>query len=260
MIGIIHRFRLSSAAAGMSFGGHRLGVRPEKFFQRLRIPARDLANRIGSLAWLLAVPEVLPEMAQMIERVRIDSLLHGVGPLFICDGHIADRPSQRSPQSLNNFPHRWSFAHQRVDILSGRLGARQESCGHASYVFGAGERNDGVAIAPRQERAILLGHTAAHKRAYVFVIGRRLNMNGPNLRPIEDTIHQPMLQIAERGSVQKIAKRGIVRRALKLRIVHDQFQAGFASRRSKDGSRLKQPIGYWVGEVSALHAFHCRLD
>lgn len=52
-----------------------------------------------------------------------------------------------------------------------------------------------------------------------------------------------MLQIAEAGSVLEIAKDGIARRALKLRIVHYQFQACFASDVSEDCGCLEQTIG-----------------
>jgi len=90
----------------MAFGDHRFGIDPKKPFQRLWIPARDLANSMGSLALLLAFPEVLPEMAQMIERVWVESLLNGADPLLVCNGHIADWPSQRSAKSLDNLAHR----------------------------------------------------------------------------------------------------------------------------------------------------------
>ena len=58
----------------------------------------------------------------------------------------------------------------------------------------------------------------------------------------------------------EIPKRGIIGRALELRIVHHQLQACIASRCSKDGGCLEQPIGHRVSEVGALHSFHCRLD
>src|SRR5690349_24573265 len=47
--------------------------------------------------------------------------------------------------------------------------------------------------------------------------------------------------------------------ALKLRIVHDQFQTGIASRYCKDGSGFKEPISHGVGEICALHIFHSPL-
>src|SRR5271169_4558389 len=124
----------------------------------------------------------------MIERVRIDPLLHCFNPLLVRDGHIANRPPHRPTESFDNFPHCWSFAHQGVYILRRHARVSQKSCGYAGYVFGTGKRNDGLVIAPWQEGGILLGHAPADKSPYVFVVGRRLKMNGPDLRPVEDTI------------------------------------------------------------------------
>src|SRR5258708_38911851 len=111
-------------------------------------------------------------------------------------------------------------------------------------------------MTPRQENGILLGHASADQSAYVFVIRRCLKMNGPNLRPVEDTIGQPMLQISKGWSALEIAKRGITRRTLKLRIVHHQFQSRITSRCSKDGHCLKEPIRHRIGKVSPLYFFH----
>jgi len=47
------------------------------------------------------------------------------------------------------------------------------------------------------EGGMQLEYAPADKSAYVFVVGRRLKMNGTDLRPLEDTIGQPMLQIPE---------------------------------------------------------------
>ena len=58
----------------------------------------------------------------------------------------------------------------------------------------------------------------------------------------------------------EVAKRGIIWRTLKLRIIYHQLQSRIASRCGEDGGGLKQPIGHRVGEVSALHIFHSRLD
>lgn len=142
----------------------------------------------------------------MMERVRVDALLHGFSPLLVGNRHIANRPPDRPAQSFNDLPHGWSFVHERVYGLGGQARAGQKSGGYAGHVFGTGERDNGIAIAPRQERGVLLGHAPADKSAYVFVIGRRLKMNGPHLRPVEDTIRQAMLQIAKRGSVPEIAE------------------------------------------------------
>jgi hypothetical protein len=52
--------------------------------------------------------------------------------------------------------------------------------------------------------------------------------------------------------VPQIAKRGITRNTLKLRIVHDEFQARIASGIGEDCDCLKQPVGYRVCEIGAL--------
>lgn len=174
-----------------------LGIRPEELFQGLWIPPGNHTNCIGSLALFLTIPEILPKMAQVIEGVRIEMLLHGVGPLLVRDGHISDRPPERLGESFDNLAHGWSFAHEQVYVSGRQAGTGQKSCGHAGYIFGAGQGSDGVTRAPRQECGILRGHAAANQRADVLVIERRLNMNGPDLRPVEDAIGQPMLQISE---------------------------------------------------------------
>ena len=70
----------------------------------------------------------------------------------------------------------------------------------------------------------MLGDTPADKSSHVFVIRRRLDMNGAHLRPVEDVVGQPMLQIPEGGSILRVAKGGLARGTLKLRIVHHQVQ------------------------------------
>jgi hypothetical protein len=60
--------------------------------------------------------------------------------------------------------------------------------------------------------------------------------------------------------VLEIPKCGISGRALKLRIVHHQFQASLMSRCGKDGGCVKQPIGYWVPKESAFHSLNSRQD
>jgi hypothetical protein len=81
-----------------------------------------------------------------------------------------------------------------------------------------------------------------------------------HLRPVEDAIGQSMLQIAEAGSVLQIAKSGLARPALKLRIVYHQLDAGIACSRSEDCDRLKQPIGNGVRKVRALDIPHRGLN
>jgi hypothetical protein len=42
---------------------------------------------------------------------------------------------------------------------------------------------EGLAIAPGQKHGILFGHAPTDKRTHVFVVRRRLKMDGSNLRP-----------------------------------------------------------------------------
>jgi ATP-dependent helicase YprA (DUF1998 family) len=85
-------------------------------------------------------------------------------------------------------------------------------------------------------------------------------MNSVHLRPVEDAIGQSMLQIAEARSVLQIAKGGLARPALKLRIVYHQLDARIACGCSEDCDRLKQPIGNGVRKVRALDIPHRGLN
>jgi hypothetical protein len=85
-------------------------------------------------------------------------------------------------------------------------------------------------------------------------------MNSSHLRPVEDAIGQSMLQIAEAGSVLQIAKGGLARPALKLRIVHHQLDARIACGCSEDCDCLKQPIGHGVRKVSTFDIPHYGLN
>ena len=69
------------------------------------------------------------------------------------------------------------------------------------YVFGTHEWNDRLILAPRQEGGALLGDVSADKSPHVFVVRWRLKMNSSDLRPVEDAIGKPMLQVAQAGSV-----------------------------------------------------------
>src|SRR6476646_6814292 len=102
----------------------------------------------------------------------------------------------RVGESIEDLLHRWSFAHDRVNRF-GRNGSHQKGCGDPCYIFRAGEGNDCAAVAPGQKRSILLGHAPAYQGAQVFVIRGSLNMYGSDLRPVENVVHEPMLQIAE---------------------------------------------------------------
>jgi len=81
-------------------------------------------------------------------------------------------------------------------------------------------------------------------------------MNSAYLRPIEDAIGQPMLQIAKAGSAVQIAIRGITRLTLILRIVHHQFQACLASSRGENRRGLKQAVDHGVSKVGPFDVSH----
>ena len=75
--------------------------------------------------------------------------------------------------------------------------------------------NDGRILSPRQKDGALLGD-APDKSAYVLIVGWRLEMNSTHVCPVENAIGQPVLQIAEAGSVLQMAKSWIAGPALKL--------------------------------------------
>src|SRR5215469_15197872 len=156
----------------------------------------------------------------MIERVRIDPLLHRIRPLLVGDGDVSNWPSDSSPESIDHLSYSQGFSKQSVCALRGGARICQQCCGHTGYVFGADKRNDSLILAPWQEGCALLGNAAADKGPHVFVVGRRLEMNSSHLRPVENAIGQSMLQIAETGSMLQIAKSGISGPTLKLGIVH----------------------------------------
>src|SRR4051812_44033789 len=133
----------------------------------------------------------------MIERVRINSPLHCLSPLLVRDRYIADGPPDGFTKSFDNFPHGWSFTHEGVYILGRHTGISQEGRRYAGNIFRTGEGNDRRLLAPRQEGGILLGNGPTDESAYIFVIRWRLKVNGPNLRQVENTIGQPMLQVSE---------------------------------------------------------------
>ena len=85
------------------------GIRSEKFFQCLRILSGNQTDGIGGLELLFASPEVLPEMCQMIDRVRVDPLLHCIGPLLVRDCDISKRPTNCPGQTLDHLPYCRSF-------------------------------------------------------------------------------------------------------------------------------------------------------
>ena len=96
---------LNYSETSLTSGSERAGCRSEELLQRLRIPAGDRTDRIGRPGACLTFSKVPPKMGQMIERVRIDSLLYCIGPLFVSNRHILNLPSDSLPQSFNDFPH-----------------------------------------------------------------------------------------------------------------------------------------------------------
>src|ERR1700678_1108718 len=111
----------------MTRGAEGFGIGAEELLQREWIPAGDRKNCAGRLVARLTLPEVLPKMGQMIERMRIDSRLYYLSPLFVCDGYITNGSAHHSTESFDDFPHRWRFVHQRIDVLGRQAGARQQS-------------------------------------------------------------------------------------------------------------------------------------
>src|SRR5580692_6195304 len=150
----------------------------------------------------------------MIKRVRTEPLFHRIGPLLVRDSNVSNWPPDRSPQSFGHFFDRGSFADQSVRVLRWRARMSQQSCSDPRYIFCPDERNHRGIRSPRQEDGTLLSDASTDERAHVFVVGRGLEMNGAHLRPIEDAIGQPMLQIAEAGSTIQIAIREIAGPAL----------------------------------------------
>src|SRR5262245_5164552 len=100
-------------------------------------------------------------MCQMIESVRVDTLLHRIGPLLVRDCHISNRPSDGSRESLGHLSHCGRFANKRVRTLKRRTRISKQGCGYTGYVFCADEGNDSFILAPRQEGGALLGDAAA---------------------------------------------------------------------------------------------------
>src|SRR6266700_8008563 len=97
-------FRPGRKPALLHRGAERSDVLSEELLQRLWSPACYLTNRIGSLAGFLTIPEVLPKVGQVIECMGIDSFLHRICPLLVCDWHIANRPSDSFTKGFNNLP------------------------------------------------------------------------------------------------------------------------------------------------------------
>src|ERR1700757_3350661 len=143
------RFRFSSNRASSLPNGSltrrvdKFRIRSEKLLQGLRIPASNHTNSIGRLVVILVLAEVLPKLGQMIERVRVDSLLRGLSPLLVGYRYITNRPPDRLAQSFDEFLYRWSFADEGVYGLGWKAGVSEESCSYAGHIYRTGEWNDG---------------------------------------------------------------------------------------------------------------------
>jgi hypothetical protein len=81
-------------------------------------------------------------------------------------------------------------------------------------------------------------------------------MHGTHLRPVEDAVGEPMLQIPKTGSMLEVSKGGVARDTLKLRIVYHQFQARIASGCGKDRACFKQSVGNGVGKIGPFNIPH----
>src|SRR5580693_3861285 len=112
----------------LSTAGEECGILPEELLQRLWIPASEYASRIGSLIAFFTLPECLPKMGEMIERVRMEAPLHRIGPLLVRGSHISNGPSDRSPQSFGHLSHGGSFTDQSVGALRRHARIGQQGC------------------------------------------------------------------------------------------------------------------------------------
>jgi len=141
----------------------RFGIRKEELFQRLWISA--VTTRMVSVAWtgFSLLRKYCQRMAQMIERVRIDSLPYGIRPLFISNWHISNlrpmalpRVSTISRTVRVSLTRGYTFWVGRPEPARRVAATRDTSSAPVSW-------NDGFAIAPRQEGGILLGHAPADR-------------------------------------------------------------------------------------------------
>ena len=152
----------------------------------------------------------------MIERMGIDPLLHCIAPLLVRDRDVSNWPPDRAPEGFNHPSYCWGFADERVNALGRGTKISQQSCTYTGNIFRADEGDNGRILSPRHEDGALLGDAPADKSAYVLIVGRRLEVNSSHLRPIKYAIGQPVLQVAEAGSVLQMAKSRIAARTLKL--------------------------------------------
>jgi hypothetical protein len=119
--------------------GERFGIGSEELLQRLWTPAGDRTNCAGCLKVPLGSAEVLPEMGQMIERMRIEPRLYCLGLLLVGDRYIANWTPYRFAQSLDNLSGGKRFGDQ-INTVRRQAKVGQKSCAYAGHVFGAGEK------------------------------------------------------------------------------------------------------------------------
>jgi hypothetical protein len=81
----------------------------EEFLQSLSAVSGNGLNCIGNAACLFAPyprgSKVAPEMRQMIERVRINVISHGLNPLLIRNVDTSDRTLKHGAQRVDDFLH-----------------------------------------------------------------------------------------------------------------------------------------------------------
>src|SRR5262249_50110812 len=205
-----------------------LDIASEELLQRQRVLAGHDADRISDVVSLRAFGDsrskVLPKVREVIEGVWIEPILHGFGPLLICDLDISDWSLKHSAQSLDDLVHCGNFTDQFIHLSKRHAGIGKKSGGHARYILSPYQRKHPPPTAQPKEDGIFYRDALQYQSPDLLVIWWRLKMNRPDLRPIEDAISQPVLQITK-------ARR--LRRTLKLRIVDHQFRAGIAGCRGE---------------------------
>ena len=65
------------------------------------------------------LPEELPKMREVVQRMSVESLANGLHPLFVRDFHIPDRPMKNGSESVGDFNGGRQFNNQIIRILLG---------------------------------------------------------------------------------------------------------------------------------------------
>lgn len=101
-----------------SLAGECLGVGGKELLQGQCVLSGHDADGICNVVPLLAIgdsrSEVLPQVREMIEGMRIEPVLNRIGPLFICDLDISDWSAEDSAKRLADLVHGWSRANQFI--------------------------------------------------------------------------------------------------------------------------------------------------